>query len=78
MGSRRGCLLHNNEGRITRQWARTPWITSLLQFMARHRTTLLPGKHTRLFFLFEATALAAGHRPCATCRRSADDPLKAS
>ncbi len=28
-----------------------------------------PGRYTELFFLDEATALAAGHRPCAECRR---------
>ena len=31
---------------------------------------MAPGKFTELFFLDEATALAAGHRPCAECRRS--------
>ena len=28
------------------------------------------GSYTELFFLDEATALAAGHRPCAYCRRT--------
>ena len=28
-----------------------------------------PGRYTELFFLDEATAFAAGHRPCAECRR---------
>ncbi len=28
-----------------------------------------PGRFTELFFLDEATAFAAGHRPCALCRR---------
>jgi hypothetical protein len=36
-----------------------------------------PGQYTELFFLDEATALAAGHRPCATCRRAAYDAFKA-
>jgi hypothetical protein len=31
---------------------------------------MAPGRYTELFFLDEATALAAGHRPCAECRRS--------
>ena len=30
---------------------------------------LQPGRYTELFFLDEATAFAAGHRPCAECRR---------
>ena len=40
------------------------------QFKGWHRKALLqPGKFTELFFLDEATAFAAGHRPCALCRR---------
>jgi hypothetical protein len=31
---------------------------------------MAPGRYTELFFLDEATALAAGHRPCAECRRA--------
>jgi hypothetical protein len=30
---------------------------------------MTPGRYTELFFLDEATALAAGHRPCAECQR---------
>jgi len=30
---------------------------------------MAPGRYTGLFFLDEATALAAGHRPCAECQR---------
>src|SRR5246127_618189 len=42
-----------------------------LQFRGRHRTQLMaPGRYTELFFLDEVTALAAGHRPCAECRRA--------
>jgi hypothetical protein len=39
--------------------------------MGRRRPLLRPGRYTELFFLDEAVALAAGHRPCAECRRSA-------
>src|SRR5262249_60720178 len=35
----------------------------------RRRTVMTPGRYTELFFLDEATALAAGHRPCGECRR---------
>ena len=35
------------------------------------------GRYTELFFLDEATALAAGHRPCAECRRADYDQLRA-
>jgi hypothetical protein len=31
---------------------------------------MTPNRYTELFFLDEATALAAGHRPCAECRHS--------
>ena len=37
----------------------------------RHRKLMQPGRYTELFFLDEATAYAAGHRPCAECRRAA-------
>lgn len=67
MGNR-GCL-HDGDRRILKAWARRPWITCVLLFKDRHRTPMTPGQYTELFFLDEATALAAGHRPCATCRR---------
>jgi hypothetical protein len=42
-----------------------------MQFRGRRRAPLMaPGRYTELFFLDEATALAAGHRPCAECRRA--------
>jgi hypothetical protein len=46
-------------------------------FKDNHRELMAPGKYTELFFLDEATALAAGHRPCATCRRDAYEKFKA-
>src|SRR5262245_17522875 len=65
----RGCL-HDDEGRIRRRWATRRWIACRLEFRGWHREPLLqPGKFTELFFLDEATAFAAGHRPCALCRR---------
>jgi hypothetical protein len=65
----RGCL-HDNEGRIRRRWATKRWIACRLEFRGWHRGPLMqPGKFTELFFLDEATAFAAGHRPCALCRR---------
>src|SRR5512145_420522 len=41
----------------------------LLEFKGRKRAIMRPGHYTELFFLDEATALAAGHRPCAECQR---------
>jgi hypothetical protein len=65
----RGCL-HDADGRIRRRYATRRWIACRLRFKGWHRHPLLqPGKFTELFFLDEATAFAAGHRPCALCRR---------
>jgi len=65
----RGCL-HDADGRIRRRFAGKRWIACRLSFRGWHRTPLLqPGRFTELFFLDEATAFAAGHRPCALCRR---------
>jgi hypothetical protein len=65
----RGCL-HDGEGRIRRRYAGKRWIACRLQFRGWRRQPLLqPGRFTELFFLDEATAFAAGHRPCALCRR---------
>jgi hypothetical protein len=64
----RGCL-HDAEGNIRRAWQLKRWIACLLEFKGRQRRIMTPGHYTELFFLDEATALAAGHRPCAECRR---------
>ena len=62
--------LHNHDRRLTRPYsAEKRWIICKLQFKDRHRTLMTPGHYTELFFLDEATALAAGHRPCAECNR---------
>jgi hypothetical protein len=65
----RGCL-HDANGRIRRSFNGRRWIACRLQFRGRRRAPLLaPGRYTELFFLDEVTAFAAGHRPCAECRR---------
>jgi hypothetical protein len=65
----RGCL-HDASGRIVRSHAVRRWIACRLEFRGWQRGPLMqPGKFTELFFLDDATALAAGHRPCALCRR---------
>ncbi len=66
----RGCL-HDDAGRIRRRYNGRRWIACQLRFKDWQRGPLLqPGKFTELFFLDEATAFAAGHRPCALCRRA--------
>jgi hypothetical protein len=62
-------VLHDDNGRLVRAWQVRRWIACLLEFKGRRRELVRPGRFTELFFLDEATALAAGHRPCAECRR---------
>ncbi len=65
----RGCP-HDETGHIRRSYNGKRWIACRLRFRGWHRHPLLqPGRFTELFFLDEATAFAAGHRPCALCRR---------
>jgi hypothetical protein len=65
----RGCL-HDDRGRVRRHHNGRRWIACRLRFKDWHRSPLMqPGRFTELFFLDEATAFAAGHRPCALCRR---------
>ena len=73
----RGCL-HDAAGHIRRRYAVQRWIACRLHFRGWHRAPLLqPGRFTELFFLDEATAMAAGHRACALCRRADYDHLTA-
>lgn len=66
----RGCL-HDSDRNIRRAWAVKRWIACRLDFRGRRRSPLMqPGRYTELFFLDEMTALAAGHRACAECRRT--------
>jgi hypothetical protein len=65
----RGCL-HNNAGVVVRRAATRRWIACRLSYRGWYQgATPRPGRFTGLFFLDDATALAAGHRPCALCRR---------
>lgn len=62
-------VLHDPDGALRRDWQVRRWIACRLEFKGRHRELLQPNRYTELFLLDEATALAAGHRPCAECRR---------
>lgn len=66
MGNR-GCL-HDEGDTIRRPFANRRWIQCVLDFNGRRRTIMAPRRYTELFFLDEATGLAAGHRPCAECQ----------
>jgi hypothetical protein len=59
---------------LTRRWAGKAWLTCVCEFRGRRREVMGGRSWTELFFLDEATALAAGHRPCFYCRR--DDAVR--
>ena len=62
-------VLHDDQGRLVRYSRARAWLICVLEFKGRRRTLMTPGRLTELFFLDEATGLAAGHRPCGECRR---------
>lgn len=73
--------LHEGEGgraarEIVRNHQHKAWITCALSFRGRRVAQWEPNRYTPLFFLDEAVALAAGHRPCAECRRSSYDEYR--
>ncbi len=63
----RGALL-DREGRLARYSRGQAWVICVLSFKGRRWQQWLPGRLTELYFLDEATGLAAGHRPCGECR----------
>jgi hypothetical protein len=64
-------ILHDERGRLgIARWRHPHWVTCILEFKGRWRPVMQPHAYTELFFLDEATAFAAGHRPCGECRRS--------
>lgn len=69
-GNRGGCFHRDDGTQKDRPWASIHWIACVLEFKSRRRTIRQPGRYTELFFLDEATALSAGHRPCFECRRA--------
>jgi hypothetical protein len=72
----RGGVLHNSEREIVRNYKSRRWITCVLEFKGRRRTVMSERRYTELFFLDEAVAFAAGHRPCAECRRERFNAFK--
>jgi hypothetical protein len=63
-------VLHDDARRIVRSSQLRRWIACRTEFRGRHRVVMRPRSYTELFFLDEATALSAGHRPCAECRHA--------
>jgi hypothetical protein len=72
----RGCLHRGTD--IVRFHAGPLWIICALEFRGWRMTQWAPGRYTVLFFHDEAVALAAGHRPCALCRRPAYEAFRAA
>ncbi|MBV8118095.1 MAG: hypothetical protein JOZ01_08955 [Candidatus Eremiobacteraeota bacterium] len=62
-------ILHDDSRRIVRPFQVRRWIACRLEFRGRKRAVMQPHRYTELFFLDEAAAFSAGHRPCAECRR---------
>lgn len=65
----RGCVVDDRE-RVVRHHGSSLWISCLTKFRDWRWPLARPRRWTPLFFLDDAVALAAGHRPCATCRRA--------
>jgi hypothetical protein len=63
-------ILHDEKRRVVRPWQVRRWIACVLAFRGRKRSVMRPHSYTELFFLDEAVAFAAGHRPCAECRNA--------
>ena len=73
----RGRLL-DQDGELARWSSGRNWLVCVLEFKGRRRNLWTPGTQTELFFLDEATGLAAGHRPCGECRYAAYQAYKAA
>ncbi len=72
-------ILHDKDRRLTNAlWRHKAWIICALKWKDWHRDVMRPDNYTELFFLDEAVAMAAGHRPCALCRRPAFNEFRAA
>ncbi|MEO6701797.1 MAG: hypothetical protein ABI140_19890 [Jatrophihabitantaceae bacterium] len=69
MGNR-GCIHGIDRQLGVTRWRSKMWISCVLKWGNTRRDVMPPGRWTALFFLDEATALSAGHRPCGYCRRA--------
>src|SRR5215475_82613 len=64
--------------RLNQRWSSKAWITCVCEFKGRRRKVMGGRSWTELFFLDEATAFAAGHRPCFYCRRDDANRFRAA
>ncbi|PWE77900.1 hypothetical protein XF30_15225 [Bradyrhizobium sp. SUTN9-2] len=63
---------------LKKRWSTPAWITCLCEFRGWRRPVMARRSWTELFFLDEATAFAAGHRPCFFCRRDDANRFRAA
>ena len=74
----RGIIHDPRTKTLTRRWASRAWLTCVCELRGRRRQVMGGRSWTELFFLDEATALAAGHRPCFFCRRDDANRFRAA
>jgi len=63
---------------LRKRWSCPAWLICVLEFRGRRRKVMGGRSWTELFFLDEATAFAAGHRPCFHCRRDDANRFRAA
>ena len=63
---------------LKKRWSCPAWLTCVCEFRGRWREVMGGRSWTELFFLDEATAFAAGHRPCFYCRREDANRFRAA
>src|SRR5580700_5942822 len=63
---------------LNKRWASKAWLVCACDYQGRRREVMSGRSWTELFFLDEAVALAAGHRPCFLCRRGAASAFRAA
>ena len=71
-------ILHDEHQQVLRPFKLKAWLICVLEFNGRKRQVMAPNRYTELFFVDEATAFAAGHRPCFECRRQDYNRFKSS
>ena len=71
-------IIHDPETKtlLSRRWTSKAWLVCALEHRGVRRDVMGSRSWTELFFLDEATALAAGHRPCFACRREAAEAFR--
>lgn len=69
-------VLHNDLKEIVRPWRLKAWINCVTEFKGNKRRLFSPNRYSELFFLDEATAFSASHRPCAECQRPRSNQFK--